>query len=149
MPSVERTFPVTPPPAVVVDYLKDFSRTEEWDPGTQSCTQNGTGPVGVGTTWTNVSKFAGRTTELQYELTELTDSRLVFVGTNKGATATDTITVRPRGTGSEVTYHANLDLHGAAALVAPVVRFVFDKLADETEEQLTRVLDGRAAASDG
>src|SRR6478672_10017108 len=107
MPSVQRTFTVTPPPAEVIDYLKDFANATEWDPGTQSCAQNGTGPVQVGTTWHNVSKVAGFTTELEYELTELGTQGWVFVGRNKGATSTDPIPVLRWGGGSEITYRAD------------------------------------------
>ena len=143
MPSVQRIFTVTPPPAEVIDYLKDFANATEWDPGTRSCTQNGSGPVEVGTTWHNVSKVAGLTTELEYELTELTGQGLVFVGRNKGATSTDTISVLPSGGGSEITYRADLDMHGIAALAAPAMKLVFERLADETEEQLRAVLNRR------
>ena len=143
MPSVQRTFTVTPPPTEVIDYLKDFANATEWDPGTRSCTQNGSGPVEVGTTWHNVSKVAGLTTELEYELTELTGQGLVFVGRNKGATSTDTISVLPSGGGSEITYRADLDMHGIAALAAPAITLVFERLADETEEQLSAVLNRR------
>lgn len=80
MPTVERTFPVAPPPAEVIAYLKDFSNAEEWDPGTKSCTQTTPGPVAVGTTWRNVSKIAGVKAELDYELRELTDDRLSSSG---------------------------------------------------------------------
>ncbi len=141
MPTVSRTFQVTPPPAAVIEYLKDFSRAEEWDPGTESCTQNGAGPVGVGTTWHNVSKIAGVKAELEYELKELTAERIVLVGTNKSATSTDTISVLPHGTGSEITYRADLEMHGAAALMAPAMKLIFEKLADDTEKQMTEVLN--------
>ena len=143
MPSVQRTFTVTPPPEEVIDYLEDFANATEWDPGTRSCTQNGSGPVEVGTTWHNVSKVAGLTTELEYELTEVTGQGLVFVGRNKGATSTDTISVLPSGGGSEITYRADLVMHGIAALAAPAMKLVFERLADETEEQLTAVLNRR------
>ena len=143
MPSVTRSFAVRPAPTAVIDYLKDFANAEEWDPGTESCTRVGEGPVAVGTRWHNVSKIAGVTTELDYELTELTDSRIVLVGRNDRATSTDTITVLPSGDGSEITYHADLDLHGLANLAAPAMKLVFEKLADDTEEQLTRVLQSR------
>jgi carbon monoxide dehydrogenase subunit G len=101
------------------------------------------GPLEVGTNWHNVSKVAGFTTELEYELSELTDRSLVFVGRNKGATSTDTISVLPSGQGSEITYRADLDMHGVASLAAPAMKLVFEKLADETEEQLTAVLNRR------
>lgn len=85
MPSVSRTVNVTPSPSVVLDYLKDFSHAEEWDPGAESCTREGAGPIAVGTTWHNVSKTAGVTTELTYTLTEVTDDRVVLVGENDSA----------------------------------------------------------------
>ena len=86
MTTVSRTFTVSPPPNVVIDYLKDFSNAEEWDPGTESCTRNDSGPVQVGSTWHNVSKIVGTTTELTYQLTELTDERIVFVVKNETST---------------------------------------------------------------
>ncbi|WP_328539863.1 hypothetical protein [Streptomyces sp. NBC_00344] len=64
----------------MIDYLKDFSRTEEWDPGTKTCRRLDTGPVLPGATWRNVSEFRGRETELTYRLTRLEPRRLTFVG---------------------------------------------------------------------
>lgn len=101
MPTAERTFTVTPSPEVVLDYLKDFAHAEQWDPGTEKCLQNGTGPIEVGTSWHNESKVAGNTTELTYTLTELTTDRVVFVGENATVRTTDTISVTPAGEGSQ------------------------------------------------
>ena len=143
MPVVSRCFQVEAEPQQVLDYLKDFSNATEWDPGTQSCTQEGSGPVEVGTTWHNVSKIAGFTTELTYELVEVAPDRVVLVGRNKGATSTDTITVQPSGTGSEVTYHADLEMHGVSKLASPAMKVIFEKLGDEVQENLTRVLARR------
>lgn len=141
MTTTSRTFHVTPPPGVVVDYLKDFSHAEQWDPGTVSCSQNGDGPVQVGTSWHNVSKIAGNETELTYTLTELTEDRIVLVGENDSARATDTITVKPAGSGSEITYEAHLELHGAMKLATPVMKLVFEKLGNDTEEDMVTVLN--------
>lgn len=141
MPTVSRTFTVTPPPQTVIDYLKDFAHAAEWDAGTESCTQNGSGPVEVGTTWHNVSKIAGVTAELQYELIEVTDDTIVLIGRNDSSTSTDTITVTPAGAGSEVTYEAKLEMHGAAKLATPAMALIFEKLANDTEQQMTEVLN--------
>ena len=92
---VERTFTIEPGPATVLSYLEDFSNAEEWDPGTVRCTRRDSGPVQVGSSWNNTSKFAGNTTELLYTLESRTDEQLVFVGQNQRATSTDTITVSP------------------------------------------------------
>lgn len=142
MPTVSRTFSVKPAPAVVIEYLKDFSHAEAWDPGTEKCTRTDSGPIVEGSTWHNVSKIAGVTTELTYTLRTLTADTIVLVGTNDSATSTDTITVAPEGSGSALTYRADLEMHGAAKLATPAMKLIFEKLASDTEKQLTEVLDG-------
>jgi carbon monoxide dehydrogenase subunit G len=142
MPSVSRTFTVTAPPDQVIDYLKDFSNAERWDPGTVRCTRTDSGPVKVGSSWHNVSKIVGVTTELSYTLKELTDTRLVFEGKNKSATATDNITVTPAAGGSQIDYRADLQMHGLAKVLAPAMQLVFEKIAGDTREQMVKVLNG-------
>jgi hypothetical protein len=78
MTTVTRTFTVTPAPQVVIDYLKDFGHTEEWDPGTRTCTRNDSGPIVAGSSWHNVSKIHGITAELTYTLKSLEADQLVF-----------------------------------------------------------------------
>ncbi len=143
MTTVSRTFDVHPEPAVVVGYLKDFSNAEEWDPGTESCTRTDTGPVAVGSTWHNVSKIAGVSTELDYRLEQLSEDTIVFKGHNETATSTDTITVvnNPEGAGSRVTYEANIEMKGAAKLAAPVMKLVFEKVGNDTEDDMVDVLN--------
>jgi carbon monoxide dehydrogenase subunit G len=142
MPTVERTFEVTAPPVAVLEYLKDFTHAEEWDPGTQTCVRVGPdGPVVVGTTWHNTSHFAGMTTELVYTLREASSDRIVLHGENDTAASTDTIIVTPYEGGSRVHYRAELELHGLAKLGAPVVKLAFEKLAHVTERQMVEVLD--------
>ncbi len=141
MPTVSRTFTVTPPPHAVLHYLRDFGNAEQWDPGTQHCERIDDGPVAEGSSWRNVSKIFGVTTELTYTLTELSDRKLVFVGENKSAVSVDTITVDAAGSGSVVSYVAELDMRGAATLLTPVMKLVFEKLARDTEQQLTTVLN--------
>ncbi len=142
MTSVSRTFTVNPSPNAVIDYLKDFEHAEQWDPGTEKCTRNDAGPIAVGASWHNVSKIAGTTTELTYTLDQLTADKIVLVGKNDSATSTDTITVTPAGAGSEITYHADLQMHGIAKLATPAMKLIFEKLAGDTEKRMTEVLNG-------
>jgi carbon monoxide dehydrogenase subunit G len=144
MPIVERTMTVAAAPDQVINYLKDFANSAEWDSGTQRCTRNGSGLIEPGASWQNVSKIFGFTTELTYTLEEASDRTLVFVGTNDASTTRDTITVDAADAGSVVTYRAELTMHGAAKLLTPVMNFVFDRLASDTEKQLTEVLNGLA-----
>lgn len=145
MATVSRTFHVTPDPTTVVDYLKDFSHAEAWDPGTERCTQESPGEVRVGTRWHNVSKIAGVSTELTYTLETLTPGRIVFVGVNDSARSTDTITVQAKGGGSEVTYEAVIEPQGVGKLADPLLKLLFERIGTKTEKQLTDVLNGLAA----
>lgn len=140
MVAVSRTFVVGRPAGDVLAYLMDFGNTPEWDPGTEECVRLDDGPVTVGATWRNVSRVGGRRTELTYRLQTMQDGRVVFVGTNDRARATDDITVSRVDAGSEITYVATIELLGAARLLAPVMKILFERLADLTVERLTRVL---------
>jgi carbon monoxide dehydrogenase subunit G len=139
--SVKRTFVVTKPMPAVIGYLKDFSHAEAWDPGTERCTRTDSGAIEVGSTWHNVSQFRGRRTELDYELVRADADRLTFVGSNKTATSTDDLSFTSAGQRTSITYRANVDFHGLAKLASPLMRRTFNGLADDTVEQMTRVLN--------
>lgn len=142
MATVTRTFTVQPAPAAVIDYLKDFSHAEAWDPGTEECTRQDANPIKVGSRFHNKSKIAGVSTELEYTLTELTDDRVVFHGENDSAETTDTITVVPHADGSEITYEAVIEPKGAGKLAEPIMKLLFERIGTKTEKQMTEVLNG-------
>ena len=139
---VERTFTVASTPEGVTEYLRDFSRAEQWDPGTVSCTRLDDGPVGVGSRWRNVSSFLGRKTELVYELTRDDEHGLQFVGRNDTATSTDDISISagPEPGTTRIAYHAHVEFNGLAKFGAPVAKLALEKLGTDTERSLTRVL---------
>ena len=141
MSVVSRTFSVEPPPEVVIPYLADFAHAEQWDPGTVRCVRNDDGPVKIGSSWHNTSKIAGISTELTYTLQELSDKRIVLVGRNKTASSTEIIEVTPSGTGSRVTYTNDLEFNGAAKLVSPLAKLIFEKLGNDTRRRLVETLD--------
>jgi carbon monoxide dehydrogenase subunit G len=147
MTIVSRTFAVSAAPDRIIDYLRDFGNTEQWDPATQRTTRIDAGPITVGSSWHNASKFLGVTAELTYTLTAVARDRLVFIGRNEGATSVDTITVRPVAGGSEITYHVDLEMHGLAKLMTPVMKIEFEKLGNETAARLTDVLNQLTSAA--
>lgn len=56
-------------------------------------------------------------------------------------TPTDTITVVPREAGSEVTYEAAIKMD-AAKLASPIIKLVFEKVGNDTGDDMVRVLNG-------
>ncbi|MEV6643520.1 SRPBCC family protein [Amycolatopsis sp. NPDC051371] len=133
---------VEPAPDVVVPYLADFGHANQWDPGTERRTREDPGPIRVGSSWRNTSKIAGISTELTYTLEQLAGDRVVLVGRNDTATSTETIEITPSGSGSSITYTNELEFEDVAKLAAPLGKVVFEKLGNDTERQLTEVLNG-------
>lgn len=141
MVHVQRTFTVSKPVEVVVDYLKDFAHAEAWDPGTVTCTRDGAGPVEVGAKWNNVSKVRGKETKLAYRLEKLEPGRIVFIGENKTATSNDDMTFTSVAGGTQIHYDSNIVFHGLAKLADPFMVKEFERLGDETVEKMTKVLN--------
>ncbi|CAN5513407.1 SRPBCC family protein [soil metagenome] len=142
MLTVERTFTVQAPIENVFDYLADFTNTNDWDPGTVRTTRLDNGPLQVGAKFHNVSKFRGRETELDYELTVFDPrTHLTFQGTNKTVTSTDDLSFRPDGSGTQIHYAAHFDFHGVAKLAQPFLSSTFETLADDTVIKMTGVLE--------
>jgi hypothetical protein len=142
---VERTLAVKVAPAVALGYLSDFGNTAAWDPAVRRTTRQGSGPIGPGSRWHQVCRILGITTELSYTLVEAGPGRLVFHGRNEGCTCVETVTVRPAGAGSAVTYRVELEMHGLAKLATPVIKVEFEKLGTAGAAALTEALDGRTA----
>ncbi|MFE2011393.1 SRPBCC family protein [Streptomyces sp. NPDC059491] len=147
MISVERGFVVRLPVGELVSYMEDFTRTEEWDPGTVTCVRLDDGPVRTGSRWRNTSRFRGRETELEYRLVTQEPTRLVFVGENKTVTAVDDLRFEETGDGTRLTYRASLTFKGLARLAAPFLRPEFERLADGVSARLPAAAEARR--SDG
>ncbi|MGK5684851.1 SRPBCC family protein [Actinoplanes sp. URMC 104] len=147
---VERTLAVDVAPGLALGYLTDFANTAAWGPAVRQTTRNGAGPIVPGSSWHQVCRILGITTELTYTLVLAEPGRLVFQGRNEGATCLDEVTVRPAGTGSEVTYRVELEMHGLAKLATPVIKMELEKLGAAGAAALTEALnrlapDARAA----
>jgi uncharacterized protein YndB with AHSA1/START domain len=138
---LERTVRTDQPVEKVFAYLADFTTTTEWDPGTVRTTRT-SGDGGVGTVYRNVSRFAGRETELDYTVVELDpQQRIALEGKNKTVTAHDLMTFSstPSG-GTEVRYVADFDFGVLTPVIALLLRPAFKKLGDAAEKGMTEAL---------
>ena len=143
---ISRTLQLPRPPEEVFAYLRDFTTTEEWDPGTVRTTRL-EGDGGVGTRYRNVSRFLGRETELEYVVEEAdSPGRLRLRGENKTVISEDTMTLTPTSGGTALTYRAEFRFKGVARFVAPLLAPAFKRLGDGAEKGLHDAL-GRGASS--
>ena len=137
---IRRSVTVERPLELVFAYLSDFTTTTEWDPGTVRTTLE-QGDGSVGTTYRNVSSFAGRKTELTYRVIEVSPGRLFALrGENKSVVAHDTMEFTSTARGTTVTYTADFAFRGVARLVAPLLTPALTKLGDEAERGIREAL---------
>jgi uncharacterized protein YndB with AHSA1/START domain len=129
----------------VFDYLSDFTTTTEWDPGTIT-TVRIAGNGEVGTRYLNTSTFAGRETQLTYEVEELVPNvRIALRGENRTVVAHDAMTFWPVGGGradvrTQVIYIADFAFKGVAKVVAPLFKPAFAKLGHAAQTGLMNAL---------
>ena len=117
------------PVEAAFDYLADFSRTAEWDPGVSEARRLTRGEVGLGSRFRVTVSFLGRRIPLEYRITEYDrPSRLVLVGGDASLRSTDEISFVPRPGGTRMTYEARLELGGLRRLADPILDLLFQRI---------------------
>ena len=127
-------------------YMADLGNFVEWDPGVKAVRQvegSGGGPDAV----FDVTDVApGPDLTLRY-VTEEYDAphNLLVVARSMVFTSIDRITVEPDGTGSIVTYDADLRLNGVLRVGDLGLRLVFGQIGNRAAAGLRRVLGANVA----
>ncbi|MCB0931411.1 MAG: SRPBCC family protein [Mycobacterium sp.] len=122
-------------------YMADLRNFAEWDPGVKAVKQvkgSGGGPDNV---FDVTVAGVGRDLTLRY-VTEEYDApcNLLVVARSTVFTSIDRITVEPDGTGSVVTYDADLRLNGVLRVGDLGLRLMFRQIGDRAAAGLRRVL---------
>ena len=129
-------------------YMADLGNFVEWDPGVKAVRQvegSGGGPDAV----FDVTVVApGPDLTLRY-VTEEHDAphNLLVVARSSVFTSIDRITVEPDGTGSIITYDADLRLNGVLRIGDLGLRLVFGQIGDRAAAGLRRVLGPQIPSS--
>ncbi len=129
-------------------YMADLRNFAEWDPGVKAVRQvegSGGGPDSV----FDVTVVApGPDLTLRY-VTEVHDAphNLLVVARSSVFTSIDRITVEPDGTGSVITYDADLRLNGVLRVGDLGLRLVFGQIGDRAAAGLRRVLGPQIPSS--
>ncbi len=143
MPVLREVIEVAAPLEKAFAYVSDFASAAEWDPGVNTATQVGDGPVAVGTRYELEVDFRGRSLPMTCEVTALDPPRRVVLK-GEGATvrAVDEITFEAIDSGTRIHYTADLKLKGLLRLAEPLLGGAFDKLAKKAMAGLKAALDG-------
>jgi carbon monoxide dehydrogenase subunit G len=131
------------PTAQAFAYMADLRNFAEWDPGVQAAVQiEGDGP-GPDATYDVTVDAPGKGLTLRYRTLEYDEPRSIVVrAASRAFTSQDTITVEPAGSGSRVTYRAELDLNGPLRVFDLVLRPAFHRIASRANDGLLGALDG-------
>ena len=128
-------------PAAAFAYMADFANARFWDPSVSSAQQQGGGPVGLGTSFDVVARFAKRNVELTYTIVEFAPPTRVVLQARRSFVSRDTITVVPDGEGSLVRYEAVLAVGATRRLFEPVMQRVFNRRGEKAKAGLERALN--------
>jgi hypothetical protein len=132
------------------DYLADYSRTVEWDPGVAAARRLTPGAIGLGSRFELTVSFLGRQLLLEYCITEFArPTRLVLVGGDSSVESIDEIRFEPRPGGSRVTYEARLELTGVRRLADPLLDLLFQRIGRLAVRGLRERLAGEADGTPG
>jgi hypothetical protein len=100
-----------------------------WDPSVSQAQRVDDSPIGSGSAFDLVARFAGRDVPLRYTIVEYLPPRQVVLEAQRpGFVSRDTITVEPAGAGSVVHYDATLAFSGVGRLFDPVMQLVFNRV---------------------
>ena len=129
MAHYDTTIESTLPAPEAFAYMADFANAREWDPSVSTAAPLGNGPVGLGSAFDLVARFAGRDVPLRYEIVSYEPPRVVVLEARRpGFVSRDTITVESAQDGSVVHYDATLAFHGLGRLLDPVMQRIFDRV---------------------
>lgn len=114
----------------VFGYMAEFSTVAEWDPGVDESSRITDGDLGVGTRFSVIANFNGRTVPLEYEMIRYIENELAVLEVKSSRfDAVDTIGFRAIDEKTtEVDYTAEFVLKGFMRLLEPFLGGTFDKL---------------------
>jgi len=127
-------------------YMADLRNFAEWDPGVKAVKQVDGSGGGPDTVFDVTVASPGLDQTLRYVTKEYDAPRnLLVVARSFVFTSIDRITVEPDGTGSVVTYDADLRLNGVLRVGDLGLRLMFGRIGDRAAAGLRRVLGAQAA----
>lgn len=129
------------------DYLAEFSSVSDWDPGIPRAERVAGEPRSPGARYLVDFDAPGRTITFEYETVEVeAPERVVLRAETSVLTSIDTMTFVDMGSGTEVTYNAEITLKGPLRLIDPLLSLAFRRTGDKAAAGLAERLSRPAPA---
>lgn len=134
--------PSTLAPADAFAYMADFANARFWDPSVSRAARDSDGPVGIGSSFSLVARFAGRDVPLMYTIVAHESPARVVLEARSGFVSRDTITVEAAAAGGSVVhYEAVLAFNGVARLFDPLMQLVLNRVGAKAKAGLETALN--------
>jgi len=142
MARYETTIESRLPAAEAFAYMADFTNARIWDPSVSVARPVDDRPLGVGSAFDLVARFAGRDLPLRYTIISYErPHRVVLEARRPGFVSRDTITVESAEQGSSVHYDAILAFNGLGRLLDPVMQRIFDRVGAQATTGMEAALN--------
>jgi uncharacterized protein YndB with AHSA1/START domain len=122
MVKIEQSVVINRPVEDVFAFMSNPKNDPQWQSDTTETEITSQGPIGVGTTYRDVTEFLGRRIESIYEFTEYEANRKLSLKTTSGPIPIEaTITWESVEDGTEVNFSASGEVGGFFKLAEPLV----------------------------
>lgn len=144
MTRVEVTVTIERPPDEVFAFISDFEKNSLWQAGVQKAWFTSNGPFGVGSTYTQLSRFLGRNIEFHFEVSRFEPNKVVEFKTTSGTFPVHIIrAVEPAPEGTRVHAVIEGEASGIFRLAAPILDRVTQRQIESDYARLKTVLESR------
>lgn len=134
------------PPAEAFQFMADLNNFAEWDPGVSEVEQVQGEGAGTGSIFDVSVKAVTGSMTLRYDTIDYDPpTRVVAQAESSLLTSLDTISVRADGSGSIVTYDAELTLNGLLRFADPLLGLAFGRIGERAAAGLIKALQGERA----
>jgi uncharacterized membrane protein len=144
MIQIEVRVDIDRPAAEVFEYLEEVENNPRWLSGMRSSRWTSQPPVGVGSTYAQVSQFLGRQIHTSFEVTRHEPGRLITIESREGSSFPITVTriVEPDGDGSaRVTELVDADARGFYTLATPLLKRLVERTIRRDYGTLKQLLE--------
>lgn len=119
------------------DYLAEFSNVSDWDPSIPDARRVSGEPRSEGSRYEVDFEMLGRKSTLDYEVLEVESPARIVLRSDAGpATSVDTLTFVDTGSGTEVTYDAEITFKGPLKLIDPLFALAFNRVGGKAARGL-------------
>ena len=146
MTRVEVTVTIERPPEEVFAFIADFEKNSLWQAGVQKAWFTSNGPFGVGSTYTQLSRFLGRDIEFHFEVVRFEPNKLVEFKTTSGTFPVHIVrAVEAVPEGSRVQAVIEGEASGLFKLAAPLLDRITQRQIEADYGRLKTLLESQPA----